>query len=503
MRLIVLLLVTMGLVATAGEDGERERLRAELPRLARDLADTNQLALSALQRLNLAPPPALLKAVEARQAALKDLQQAVADAARPLTAAQTEQVREDTQALRKRIGEVYTLADAASGAVRHWPQSAGTPELARYVAFVRAQLDGVLGELAGTGRRSDEKAYSHLRRRHEAVLGAVEAGRAAPERFRRVAADTPVLRDYLQQLQAVRTLAENGLEQPADWADDRELDRQSNLLSLCGERVALVQGREERLAERKLPADAPAVVALKACQAAEDEVLQAQIAHLRAPANDEKAWSQKGSELYQLKQSTGRMTGFAWEWVGMADEMRGDQQDLERRLRDTPPAVREEVAAALARLDQQRAGAEQALAKALAARALLDATQAKGELQGLMRSYDQLGEDLSLRLRLAEQEREFRTQAATATAALKRLAAARAAYLAARDQLREQEQAAIRARLARELAELAAEEAQKAVERSRGTVSALRDELDRVRQAAEAEQAAKPATAQAAADPGF
>lgn len=99
---------------------------------------------------------------------------------------------------------------------------------------------------------------------------------------------------------------------------------------------------------------------------------------------------------------------------------------------------------------------------------------------------------------------EFKTQAATATAALKRLTAARAAYLAARDQQRELEQAAISARLARDLAELANEEAQKALERSRSTVSDLRDELDRVRQAAESEQAAQPAAAQVpAADPGF
>ena len=196
MRLIASsLMLSLALAIQAGEDNERERLRAELPRTVRDLADTNQLAISALQRLSLTPPPAMMQAVEKRQAGLRDMQLLLADAAKPLTATQVEQFREETQGLRRRIGEVYTLADAASGAVRNWPQSAGTPEMARYLTFVRAQLDGVLAELAGVaGKRSDDKAekvYAHLRRRHEVVLRAVEATRSSPERWRRVPAPAP------------------------------------------------------------------------------------------------------------------------------------------------------------------------------------------------------------------------------------------------------------------------------------------------------------------------
>lgn len=506
MRLILMLfMLSLGLAGQAGEDKERERLRADLPRMARELADASQHMASAMQRINLKPPAALVKAVEARQAAILELQQLLADPAKPLAGDKAEAFRDESQALRSRLGELYSLADALGSVGRQYPQCAGTSELARYVAFVRARLDGALAEASAGKSRGDDNTFSRQRRRHEMVLGVMESGRASAERWRRVPADAPVLREYQQQRQVVQTLAENGLEQPADWADDRELERQQHILGLMAERVALVQFREERLGDRTLPADAPSMVAVKAGLTAKDEVLQQQIAHRRtASQGEEAAWQRKDQELRQLDQLCGQMSNAAWDWLGIAEQIRESQSRWAERLKDTPPAIRDELAASQAKLDQQRDTAEQAMTKALTARIRLDALQAKGELWQVLRGYEQLSEDLTMRLRLATQEREFKAQAATATAALKRLAAARTAYLAARDQLRDQEQAAIRARLARDLAELTNEEAQKAVERSRATVSSLRDELDRVRQAAEAEQAAQPAAAQnPSADPGF
>lgn len=499
----ILLLAALASVSSAGEDDTRGRLKAELPRLAREATEGGERMVAALQRIGLAPTQSMAKAIAARRAELDEMEKLVADAARPLDAERAEHFREEQRGLRSRLGEIAGLAETLHGAARNWPRCAGTPELARYQALVRARLDVVMAELGGERERKEDQVYSRSRRRHETILGASEWGRAAAERWRRVPADTPVLRQFHEQRQALLTLAENSLGQ-GEWSDDRELERQESILSLLGERVGLVQSRRERLGDSELPADAPAVAALAACQAAEDEVLAALIALRRKPLADEAAQRKATEEQRQQRELCGRMTGIAWDWVGMAAQSLETQRRFAERLAEAPAALREEQAAARAKLDQERAAAERALAAALAARVRVDAARAKGELWTALRGYEQLNEDLGLRLRLATQEREFKTQAATATAALKRLAAARAAYLAARDQQRELEQAAIAARVARDLAEVASEEAAKAVEQGRGTVAALREELERVREAAEVEQAAQPpAASQPAADPGF
>ena len=107
MRLFVrflLLTMTMVLAVQAGEDHERERLRSELPRMARELADADQRMASALQRIGLKPPAPMLKAVEARQAAILEMRQLLADPAKPLLVGRAETFREESQALRSRLG---------------------------------------------------------------------------------------------------------------------------------------------------------------------------------------------------------------------------------------------------------------------------------------------------------------------------------------------------------------------------------------------------------------
>jgi hypothetical protein len=179
-----------------------------------------------------------------------------------------------------------------------------------------------------------------------------------------------------------------------------------------------------------------------------------------------------------------RFTTIVWEWFDLVNSLAELRQNLDQQLAEAPPAVRTETIARWNALDGERTVSETALGKALQERSRVAAIQAKGEITIQRRSYDELMEDLDLRLNQESEEREWRTRAKDPgiAAALVRLDAAKAALLKARGEQRMRERSAAQAQLDRELAEVAAEEAWSTAERGRTESEHLREALEQRRQ---------------------
>ncbi len=116
--------------------------------------------------------------------------------------------------------------------------------------------------------------------------------------------------------------------------------------------------------------------------------------------------------------------------------------------------------------------------KALSANSRLEAVQAKGELTLIIRQYQFSADDLEFHQQLRAQEQGLHDQAikaAQVSKALAELTSARDALIAARNQQRTLELAAVQAIQIREVAEIMAEQAELAAENARNVVERQRE----------------------------
>jgi hypothetical protein len=379
---------------------------------------------------------------------------------------------------------VNGLLEQSNSAEERWPRAAQSAEYGRYRTFLRGRVDQALLEIAaGAEHPDDEEMLWRRLRRHEILLQLVESGQQVTERWPLVPATTPVLREYQEVRTALRTNAELGLQQ-GNLAPDHEIDRDEHVMWLLDEAVGLIQGREERLQNREIPADAPLLPSFHAAFAAEEQALRAQITHRRTPITDDPAWHRQQEELQRAREQRSRLSGLAWEGLEIDLAILDRRRHLTELLLDAPAALQTAATTRVTALVQQRTAVITALNQALAAGSRVDALRARSSLRILSRDVDGFVEEFEQSRERVANEQEWRARASEpgVAAALAKLDAAWAAMGEARTRQIEADHAAIRSELARELAEVEAEVAQQAAERSRVEMDHAREALDRSRE---------------------
>lgn len=488
MRLLMPLLLSFALSCSCGlaavEDGERERLRNELPDALEELAVAQTRLTEALSVRAQALPAGVQAVLGARRTVVDEWMRKIANPAVEFPVEEADQAREALDSLRGRMDALIGLVENVGSLDERWPHAKGLPEAGRYRVFLQGEIDRGLQEIAtGADVTADDGGIWQRQRRYEIILQVIESTSQTAERWPLVDRDAPAMREYLEHALQVRTAAERGLQQ-AMPGDDRELDRGEAILWMLDEVVQLAQTRKERLADRQILPTDPLLVSFTDGLAAEEKSLRALMAHHRAAVVDESAWQRQDEDLRRERERRGRFTGLAWEGLELDLSLTEQRRHIDELLRDTPPALAAPARARLAELDRSREVAVRALAKAVGDGARVDAIRAKGGLRVAQRNLQAMGEDLELRREREEGEQQWREHAAqpAVAAALAKLEAAWTAMAAVRDRQVEADHAAVAADVARELAEVAADEAQVAAQRSQRELEQAREQLELRRQ---------------------
>lgn len=484
MRLLVPFLLSCSLTLGAVEEGERERLREELPNALMELTDTQARLVETLGNGGIAIPPGLQVTVSARRTEVDDWLKKIGNPAVDFSPEEADQVRDALYGLRGRMEQVNGLADVSGSLDDRWPHAKDAPELQRYRAFLRSEIDRALVEMvAGADVGGDEGVLWQRQRRHEIILQTIESTSQMGERWAQVPKDSQVLREYLEHAVKLRATAERGLQQTTP-GDDRDLDRDEAILWLLDEIVQLAQTRVERLADRQNNLPNQLVAAFANGLVAEEKSLRALIAHRRATITDESAWQHAEEDLRRERDRCARLTGLAWEGFEIDQSIDEQRRHLDEVMKDSPASSVESVKPRLAELDQNRTANATALAKAVADCARIDAVTAKNHLRIVQRNLQALSEILDQGREREASEQEWRDHAAnpTVAAALAKLDAAWKVMDAARVRQVESDVAAIKADHARELAEIASEEAQISAEQNQRELQQAQEQIELRRQ---------------------
>lgn len=484
MRLLVPWLLSCSIALGAVEDGDRERLREELPNALTELTATQERLVEVLGANSIAVPPGLQVVVSARRTMVDDWMKKIGNPAADFPVEEVDQVRDALFGLRGRMEMVSGLVETSGSLDDRWPHAKDAPELQRYRAFLRSQIDrGLLEIAAGADAGGDDGVMWQRQRRHEIILQSLESVGQVGERWAQVPKDAPALREYLEHGLKLRASAERGLQQ-ATPGDDQDLDRDEAILALLDEIVQLAQTRAERLADRQIKPTNDLLLAFTNGLAAEEKSLRALIAHRRATITDETAWQHEEEDLRRVRDRQARATGLAWEGLELDLGIDEQRRHLDEVMKDSTPTVVQSVQPRLAEIDQSRAAQVVALAKAVGDGQRVEAITAKNQLHIVQRNLQAVTEVLEERREREATEQEWRDHAnvPAVAAALAKLEAAWTAINAARDRQVESDIAAIKANMARELAEVASEEAQITAERSQRDLEHAREQLELRRQ---------------------
>jgi hypothetical protein len=479
MRLILLLLLAIVSVP-AVELEERERLRDQFTDALSALSEVQQRLVEVAAGGGVQLPPGVPATLAARRTLAEGWLKRIADPVAEFPPEEADTFRDGLEGLRGRMDGVIGLVEQSTSAADRWPHSLETAEFVRYRTFLRQRIDQGLQEIAsGAEHPVDEEQTWRRQRRHELILQLMESAQQSAERWSLVPKDAPVLREYQDHRTALRAAAESSLQQ-ANPANDRDLDRDEAVLWLLDELVSQVQMREERRNQREIPAQAPLLVAFHLTLSGEERAIRAQIAHRRGDMTDETAWYRQEETLRREREQRSRLSSLAWEVLEIDLSISERRQQITEQMTDAPASVRDASVPRLRALEQERDAIVIRLTKALDAGARVDVLKDKSALRLLQREHEMLAEDLAQLREREEQETEWRARAGEpgVREALAKLDAAWKAMADARGRQSESEQAAIRAELARELAEVESESAQLAAELSR-------QELDRAREAVE------------------
>lgn len=484
MRLLMPLLLSFSLTLAAVEEGERERLRTELPEAMAELTSSQTRLTEALTTSGMPVPPAVQTVVAARRMVVEDWLKKVANSAVEFSVEEVDEARAALFGLGGRMDGVVGLVENTASFDDRWPHAKGTPEAERYQTFLRGQIDRGLLEISAGAEIADDDGTIWLRqRRHEIILQVIESTKRTGERWPQVTKDAPLMREYLEHAFQVRSAAERGLQQ-AMPGDDRQLDRDEAILFLLEEVLQLAQTRSERLVDRQIAPTNALLMVFSEGLAAEEKALRAIIAHRRANVTDDSAWQVQDEQLRRERDERGRFTGMAWEGLEFDLSISEQRRHLDEILSDMPPALQGTAKNRLAALDQSRDATVRALAKAVGDGMRTDAIRAKGALRVAQRNIEALNEELEQRREREATEQEWRDHAAqpSVAAALANLDAAWTAITAARERQVQVDHAAIEADIARELAGVAADVAQIAAQRNQRELEQAREQLELRRQ---------------------
>jgi hypothetical protein len=484
MRLLVPLLLSFSLTLGAVEDGDRERLREELPNAMTELTATQERLAEVLTTGGITVPPGVQVVISARRMVVDDWMKKIGSPTTDFTVEEVDQLREALDGLRWRMETIASLVEISSSLDDRWPHAKDAPELQRYRTYLRSQIDrGLLEVAAGADVGGDDGVAWQRQRRHESILQVIESLSQIDERWPLVAKQAPELQEYRDHTVIVRATAERGLQQ-AMPGDDRELDRDEAILWMLDEIVQLAQTRAERLADRQIPPTSQVLVAFTNGLTAEVKALRALIAHRRAAITDERAWQLQEEDLRRERNQRARLSGLAWEGLELDLAIDGQRRHLDEVMQDLPATLVGPVKARLPDLDQLRATNVIALAKAVEGGVRIDGIAAKSQLRLVQRHLQAFNETLEQNREREANEQGWRDYAANpaVAAALAKLEAAWTALQAARERQVESDVTSIKADIAREMAEVASEESQIAAQRSQRELEQLHEQLELRRQ---------------------
>jgi hypothetical protein len=482
MRQIVLLLLAT--VVSAVEPEERERVREQLTPALSELAEVQERLSALVGTSGITVPPGVTVTLSARRMAGEEWLKRIANPANEFSVEEVDAFREELYGLRSRLESVSSLVDQSTTAADRWPHTVETPEFLRYRGFLRTRAEQSLLEIAAGGDQAvDEEVHWRRQRRHELILQLIESGGQLKERWSLVPKDSQVLREYQDLRASLRAAAEAGLQQ-ANPANDRELDRDENILWLLDEQLSLGQGWAERSTNREIPPDALLLPVYRVTQVAEVQALRAQIAHRRTLMDDDGAWHRQDEALRRERDQCSRLSNLVWESLEIDLTINEQRRNIDERMTEAPAAVRVAVGTRLTTLGQERTATIARLRKALETGSRVDALQAKAALRIVLRDHEIFAEEFEQRREREETEKEWRMRANEpgVADALAKLDVAWTAMDGARARQVEADHAAIRSELARELAEVEAEVAQFTAERSRQEMDQVREALELSRQ---------------------
>lgn len=458
--LLALLVFSVGVCAWADE----EQARPTLPQAVAHLIEAQAQLQSASTAASLVLPSGLIDVLIVRRTIAADWQRRLDAMTVRAEDVNLQRFTAELEALVAGLQQLANFAQQLGDAPRRFPHCLAEPAFTRYRTLVSETFEQGI-QAVSAGRLRDQvapAAWFQRQSRYATLLGLIESGHLADEKYTLLPRDDRWLIEYCEHLLLTRTTLERRLEQAEDeesYQHQNVLDAYTRLLDL---RVRLLR----RIAESGLPLEAPEVTAFRQAGEAQLAVLGRLVGLARgAPSDEEESWQREERE-HRLLARAERLGELADQWLSFEQERREAVANITEQLSDAPAELVAPTRAALEASALAHQTTQVAFAQAIAAADLSAALAAKHALERARQQADRhllrLDEDIAI----LEREKTWRAHAKDPAIAEKLRAwdERRTVALNARQIAEAAADAALVASQAAERAQLVSDEAQETAE---------------------------------------
>lgn len=374
------------------------------------------------------------------------------------------------------LQELMSFTDQLSNLPRIFPHCRDEVVFTRYRATIISAMDqGMKTLIAGHLKGQNQSAKNYRRdSRYTALLTMIEAGYTQAERYAKLPHDDPQLAEYRDYLAQARAALEKNIDAPAD--DNR--DRSHPLLNAYAMVLDARMNAINEVVESGFEAGAPEVVTYHRASDALIHLLNQRLASAHSdnqpmqtaydPEESMKSRKQAFLEQRALVKAE-RLTTMAGQWLSLAKAERRQMKNYVEQIAEAPAAIAQALRATMTAYTQKQNAAQSAFDQAIKAADESAALTAQQSLEFIRQQLDHQMEYLSEEVTIAEREKTWRAQVKDPAMAerLREWDKRRAAQLAVRRSVAEEDEKALSAKHASERAQGIAEQAQEQVEEAK------------------------------------